>query len=196
MVAGGIPGDIIAAIDNGDVWISLCRPLDLYMHWYTNILSRRLGGNWWKALIVLAVALCLPTAYRIGLPDSALGFALFALSAIAAALLSVVYEMLIVTVRMDVSWGSGPMYLLQMMAYALSGGYLPLQLWPNFMQGFLAIQPFAGTMDSPLRLYIGTIPPAQALAAITLQIGWICVFVWAGRILLCRKLKNVIVQGG
>ena len=88
------------------------------------------------------------------------------------------------------------MFLLQVVAYALSGGYLPLQLWPDFMQGFLAIQPFAGTMDLPLRLYIGTILPHQAIAALALQAGWITIFIIVGRILLRRRMRYIIVQGG
>jgi ABC-2 type transport system permease protein len=78
----------------------------------------------------------------------------------------------------------------------LSGGYLPLQLWPGFLQRFLLVQPFAGYLDIPLRLYIGTLHPDQAVWAIGLQLLWTAVFVVAGKALMAKQLRTIIVQGG
>jgi len=196
MVVMGIPGDINAAIDSGDVGIELCRPLDLYMHWYAKTMANSLGNYWWRMVITLFVAMLLPAGYRIGLPVSASGFLLFLVSLCMAYVLSTSVQMLMIGIRMDVTWGRGPMFLAQMVIYTFTGGYLPLQLWPDFMQGFLKTQPFAGMMDIPFRLYLGTMPVSEAWSALVLQLGWTAVFVLAGRWLIRKRLKNIIVQGG
>jgi ABC-2 type transport system permease protein len=118
------------------------------------------------------------------------------ISFISAFLLCTAYGMLICAVRLNITWGEGPTYILMLIGGVLSGGYLPLQLWPKFMQSFLLIQPFAGYLDIPLRLYIGTLPPKDALFAISLQIIWITIFIVMGKLLLSKRLKNIIVQGG
>ena len=196
IVVSGIPGDINAAIDSGDVGIELCRPLDLYMHWYAKTMANGVGNFWWRMVIAFAVALLLPAGYCIGAPESAAGFALFLVSLCMAYVLSTAVQMLMVGIRMDVTWGRGPMFLAQMVVATFSGGYLPLQLWPDFMQGFLKIQPFAGMMDLPFRLYLGTMPIGEAWSALALQLSWAVIFVLAGRWLIRKRLKNIIVQGG
>jgi ABC-2 type transport system permease protein len=86
--------------------------------------------------------------------------------------------------------------MLSLLGMVLGGGYLPLQLWPDFMQGFLFIQPFAGITDIPARLYVGSMPVNEAAAAIGLQLFWTAIFITAGKLLMNRKLKSLIVQGG
>ena len=78
----------------------------------------------------------------------------------------------------------------------LSGAYLPLQLWPEFMQGFLIIQPFAGYLDIPLRLYLGTMSLSIAVYAVGLQIIWTAFFILCGKKLMNIRLKSIIIQGG
>ena len=92
--------------------------------------------------------------------------------------------------------GDGPMYMLTLISGILSGIYLPLQLWPDFMQKFLILQPFAGYADIPARLYLGTISINESMFAMAVQIVWIVIFIVIGRMIMKNKLKNVIVQGG
>jgi ABC-2 type transport system permease protein len=50
--------------------------------------------------------------------------------------------------------------------------------------------------NMPLRIYSGNIGGADALAGIALQIFWIIVLLFIGRLMMSRTLKKVIVQGG
>jgi ABC-2 type transport system permease protein len=104
--------------------------------------------------------------------------------------------MLITSIRINVTWGEGPTSILLLVSGVLSGAYLPLPLWPRFMQGFLYIQPFAGQLDLPVRLYSGVLAPDGAAAVFALQIGWAMLFLAAGRIIMRQKLTRIIVQGG
>jgi len=192
-----INGDLLQKINNGDVGLELCRPLDLYFHWFSKGAAAKLGGAWWRGIITLLVGCLMPFAdMRLSPPASIEGLALFLVSLVTLFLLSNAYTMLVTSIRVSITWGEGPTYILMIIGMVLSGGYLPLPLWPDFMQPFLMIQPFAGQLDLPVRLYCGAIPPGGAGMVFALQLGWSLAFIVAGRIIMRGKLSRIIIQGG
>lgn len=191
-----IDSEILNKITSGDIGIEMCRPLDLYFHWFSKTAATRLSPLLWRSSIVLIFGMLMPAAYRISLPSSLPGFLCMLMSIVSALLLCTSYAMLTCAIRLNISWGDGPTYIMMLIGGVLSGGYLPLQLWPESIQRFLLIQPFAGYLDIPLRFYVGTINPKDAFWAIGLQLVWIGAFIVAGRMLMSKKLKNIIVQGG
>lgn len=196
MSMAGIDGDLLRMINSGDVGVELCRPLDLYFHWFSKSAAGRLGGLWWRALITLGVGLLVPAPIRLSAPASATLLLLSIASLGFTLLLTTSFCMLCTAVRLGISWGDGPIHIMFLVAGMLSGSYLPLQLWPDAMQEFLLIQPFAGYLDIPARLYVGALSPSQAGFALGLQLGWTLVFIALGRLIMSGKLKNLIVQGG
>lgn len=191
-----IDGEIMGKINNGDVGIELCRPMNLYTHWFVKSSAGKLGTSWIRSVATVLVGLLMPAAYALGAPASFAGLLCFLLSVIMAFVLCSSFAMLVTTVRLNVTWGDGPSHMLLLLSGILSGTYLPLRLWPDFMQTFLYLQPFGGFADIPAQLYIGSMPPAAALPAIGLQCIWSTLFIAAGRLIMNRKLKNIIVQGG
>ena len=191
-----LDGDLREKIVNGDVALELCRPLDLYSHWFARVAANRAGNFPWRGTIILVIALIMPAAQRLSAPDSIPGFVLFLLSVCTAFLLCVAFSMLLTAIRVGLTWGDGPTWVFIIVGGVLSGSYLPLPLWPDFMQRLLLVQPFAGLMDIPFRLYVGSIPPGDAFGAIGLQLLWAAVIVVLGRALLHRRLNHLIVQGG
>lgn len=196
MIGMGIDGEINQQIERGDVGIELCRPLDLYAHWYAKTAAGRMGGVWLRGPLTILCGVLAPAAMRMSGPASPEGFLLFLLSACSAFLLSCAYSMLVTAVRLKITWGMGPIHMLMLLSQVLSGAYLPLQLWPDFLQKILLFQPFAGYVDIPLRLYVGSMSPSAGLPAIALQLAWTLIFIIAGRRLMRHQLKTLIVQGG
>lgn len=191
-----IEAGILAKIESGDIGIELCRPFPLYTNWLFRNLSSRLTPLVWRGSVVAIAGLLMPAAYRLAAPASIAGFALFLLSACSACILCTAYANLICAVRLSITWGNGPTYILMLVGGVLSGAYLPLQLWPEALQRFLLWQPFAGYLDVPARLYVGTLAPAQAAGPLALQVFWSVVFIALGRYLMARRLQSIIVQGG
>lgn len=191
-----VDGEILAKIKNGDVGIELCRPLDLYTHWFVKSAAGKLGTAWIRSVATLAVGLLMPAGFRLGPPASAAGFACFAASTAAAFLLCSSFAMFVTAIRMNITWGEGPTYMLLLVSGFLSGSYLPLRLWPDFLQPALSLQPFGGFLDIPAQLYVGSLTPAEALPRIGLQLAWSLLFILAGRGILNRRLHHLIVQGG
>lgn len=191
-----IDGELLSQITSGNVSIALCRPLKLYDHWFAHTAAGRLGGFWMRALMILLTCILLPSSIGLSAPASAVGFWLFLISAIASFLLCTAYGMLVTAIRLNITWGEGPTYMMLLISGVLSGSYLPLQLWPDLLQKILLYQPFAGYLDIPVRLYVGSMDPEQGIWAIVLQLSWVFVFVVIGRKLMESKLETLIVQGG
>lgn len=191
-----IDGDIRNAIVKGDVGIALCRPLDLYAHWFFKTAAGRLSPFLLRLVPVLACAVLLPASVGIAPPASLLSFLLFLASLFCAFLLCTAYGMLVTAIRLNITWGEGPTYMLLLIGGILSGSYLPLRLWPDSLQIFLRLQPFAGYLDLPANLYIGLTAPGDALFTLGLQLFWTLAFILLGKGIMRRKLAALIVQGG
>lgn len=192
----GIDGEIVEQINSGNVGIELCRPLDLYAHWFARTAGGRVGNFLLRSSGILLIGALLPAPPGLAGPASAAGFGLFLLSLFCAFLLCMAYSMLVTALRLNVTWGEGPSHMLLLVGQVLSGAYLPLQLWPDFMQRALLLQPFAGYVDIPARLYVGSMTPNAGLGAIGLQLLWTALFIIAGRMLMRYRLRTLIVQGG
>jgi ABC-2 type transport system permease protein len=191
-----IDGDLLGKLTSGDVGVELCRPLDLYWHWFARTSAGKLVVFVMRCLVCFLVAFLLPGGFAARPPASPAGFLLFVPAVLCAFLLCSSFLMLMTAVRTNITWGDGPMYLLGLAGGLLSGGYLPLQLWPGFMQPFLLLQPFAGICDIPARLYIGSMEPSEAWLGIAVQLFWSVVFIAVGRFIMARRVKTLVVQGG
>ena len=68
----------------------------------------------------------------------------------------------------------------------LSGSLIPLTLYPDWMHRALFVQPFAGVVDIPFRMYSGNLAGAAAWAGLGLQLFWTVVLIVGGRVALER----------
>jgi ABC-2 type transport system permease protein len=78
----------------------------------------------------------------------------------------------------------------------LSGSLVPLALYPDWAQRALFLQPFAGIVDIPFRIYSGNLVGALAYEGLALQLMWIIVLVVVGRVWMSRAMRRLEVQGG
>jgi ABC-2 type transport system permease protein len=191
-----VEGEFLEKINSGDIGTELCRPFDLYTLWFMKQAAGRLVPLFWRGLPLLIVGLIMPAGWRLGPPAAASGVLLMLLSCVFSLFLCSAYAMFVTVIRMNVSWGDGPMYMILTFGQVFSGAFLPLQLWPDFLQKILFFQPFAGYIDIPLRFYNGTISGNDAYTAFLMQIVWIFIFIAAGKLLMRSRLRKVIVQGG
>lgn len=192
----GVDGEILTQIKSGDVGVELCRPMDLYAHWFAKSAAGRLGGFWLRSGLILLVGLLIPGNMGLSAPASLAGLGMFVLTGFGAFLFSAAFGMLLTAVRLNITWGEGPVGMIALVASILSGAYLPLQLWPDGLQRILLLQPFAASADIPCRLYVGSMQPLDGLWAFALQLVWTAAFIAVGRRIMRKKLSTLIVQGG
>lgn len=193
--------DVALAVRTGAVAYDRLRPVDTYALWYVR------GAAWMAsravpraALMLIAAGFILPL---IGLSDWAwrppptlAAAAAFALSLPLALALSSAFLMIVNVVVAATLTDRGANVLFNSLIIVLSGNLLPLALYPDWARTALFLQPFAGMMDIPLRLYVGELSGASAWAGLTLQVFWTAVFVAVGRWGLTRVMTRLEVQGG
>jgi ABC-2 type transport system permease protein len=193
--------DIATAVRSGAVSYDRLRPLDFYWLWFARAAGWIAARVIPRTLLMAAFAtLLLPSlglaAWGWQPPASAVAALLFGFSLALALLLSAAMVMLInigVAALLD---ARGLNALVLAPVTALSGSLLPLSLFPDWMQRALLVQPFAGLLDIPARIYFEQLSGTAAFAALGLQVFWIISLVQIGRCWLARVLHTLEMQGG
>jgi ABC-2 type transport system permease protein len=92
--------------------------------------------------------------------------------------------------------GSGVQRLFVSFVLFACGLIIPLPLMPGWAADALGFLPFSAIADKPFRLYTGQLP-ASEIGGVLAHVGiWTVVLVAAGRALLARGLRRVVVAGG
>lgn len=197
----GADPDIAQAVRTGSVAYDRLRPVDTYWLWYVR------SGAWMvsraaprAALMLLAAGLALPllglSDWAWGPPPDRTAAAFFTASLLLAIALSSAMLMLVNLVVAATLTDRGAVTLYNPLVIVLSGNLLPLALYPDWAQTALLMQPFAGMLDIPLRLYVGQLTGAWAWAGLGLQVFWTLVLILVGRAALTRVMTRLDVQGG
>ncbi len=193
--------EVAQAVRSGAIAYDRLRPVDTYGFWFAR------SAGWIAARLLPRVALMLVFAAIIlpllGLerwawqpPAGALAGLAFAVSALLALLLATALVMLLNIATVAALNERGINTLAAPLVIVLSGNLLPLALFPDAWQWALLLQPFAGLMDIPARLYFGQWTGPQALAALLVQVAWAGLLIAAGRAALGRTMRRLEVQGG
>lgn len=201
LIPWGCDPDVALAVRSGAVAHDRLRPVDTYSLWYARaagwMTARALPR---AALMFLLAGIALPL---FGLPQwswaptPGVGQAgLFALSlALVVALSSAITMLLNISVVTTLN-DRGVNSIVAPFTIVLSGSLIPLPLFPDWMHTVLFVQPLAGVLDIPFRIYSGNLSGAAALAGIGLQVFWTLVLVGVGRWWMGRVMRSLQVQGG
>jgi len=197
----GCDPEVALAVRTGAVSHDRLRPVDTYAFWYARAAAYMTSRAAPRALLmVLLAGIAMPLLGFHELswapPPSVTQAALFVLSLVLMVCLSSAFMMLLnvaVVVTLNDRWVSQS---LNPLLVVLSGSLVPLALYPQWAQRALFFQPFAGIVDIPFRIYSGNLAGTPAYEGLALQILWIVVLVWVGRVWMARVMRRLDVQGG
>jgi ABC-2 type transport system permease protein len=189
------------AVRTGAVAYDRLRPVDAYALWFAR------GAGWIAArllprvlLMAAFAAVALPLAglneWAWQLPAGAAAGLAFVLSTLLALLLSASMVMLLNVAATAALNERGISAVATPVVIVFSGNVLPLALLPDGWQTALLLQPLAGLMDIPARLYFGQLSGWHAVGGLALQCFWIVVLVAAGRFAMGRTMRSLQIQGG
>jgi len=193
--------EVAQAVRTGAVAYDRLRPVDAYALWFAR------SAGWIAARVLPRVALMAAFA-GIALPLVGLGdwawqppasfsaAVAFLASAVLALLLSTSMVMLLNIAATAALNERGINALAGPVVIVFSGNLLPLVLLPDAWQTALLLQPFAGVVDIPARIYFGLMSGWQAMLGLGLQSFWIVVLVAFGRMAMQRTMRRLEVQGG
>jgi len=189
--------EIQGMISSGNVAYELCRPLDLYNHWFCRAFAQRTAPTLLRAIPLFIVTLFfLPEKYSMQPPDSFASFGTWILVTIGALMLScAITNIFNISMLWTIS-GDGIKRLLPALVMIFSGMTVPLPLFPSWMQPILRVLPFSGLVDTPMRFYLGHIKPSGIIPFLFHQLIWTWILILFGKWLISRGLKRIEVQGG
>lgn len=185
--------EIRALVRSGGVAYELLRPVDLYTYWFARAVALRTAPTLLRAVPMVILAMALFGMKPPADAGSAFGFAIVMVGTLA---MSCAITVLVGVTLMWTISGEGIIYLLPSVVTLLSGMLVPIPLFPEWAQPILEFLPFSALVDAPYRVYLGDTPFSELGAVVLHQWVWIAVMVLAGRILLQRGLKRMVVQGG
>lgn len=188
--------EIFQLITTGNIAYELCRPCGIYEYWYAKLLASRLSSALLRCFPILAAALLLPEPYRLDAPPGLASFALFVPSLLFGLLLLVAISMFI---YISVFWTMSPVgstLMIGVFGEFMAGLIIPVPLMPDWLQTVAYALPFRWTADFPFRVYSGQIPAAEAAWGILAQLGWLAILALAGKRLMNKAIRQVVVQGG
>jgi len=193
--------EIARMMRSGDVSYERLRPLDTYGFWYARAAARRTATPLLRAIpMVVTAGVLLPLLgapqWGLSAPASARAAALFVLSMVLVVALSSAVASLMDVLTVATLSDRGVNSLAGPLIIILSGSLIPLPLFPEWMQPLLGLQPFAGLLDTPMRIYGGHLGGTDAIAALGRQVVWAVLLVLLGRMLMARFMAKLQVQGG
>ncbi len=193
--------EIGQAIRTGGVGYDRLRPLDTYSWWYVRAAAWMTARALPRSILMFALAgIALPLlgldAWAWKPPADLTQAGLFVVSLALVVVISSAFVMLMNIVAVATMDERGINTLVAALLIPLTGNLLPLALYPDSVQTFLLLQPFAGFLDIPLRIYFGGLTGWAALGGIALQVFWATVFITTGRAWLGRQMQRLQMQGG
>jgi ABC-2 type transport system permease protein len=185
--------EVAYRISYGYIAVDLTRPLRLGLV--------RMAESAGQAVteLVMALLLWVLAATIVGglaMPSTPLGWALLLLSLVWAVLLkaSIVHTWILVCFWTYNAYG------VERLRYAvtavLSGGIVPIALFPSWLRHTAQFLPFQGIVVTPAEVAIGRGGASWALAAIAVQAAWVAVLGLLATWLWRRGLRRVAIQGG
>jgi ABC-2 type transport system permease protein len=193
--------EVALNVRTGAIVYDRLRPVDAYGLLYARglgwLVARALPR---AALLVGVTAIGLPLLgaqrWALGAPHGLAAALCFAVSLALAALLSTAVLTLSSAAVIALGTERGVVALLPSSVVVFSGNLLPLSLFPDWLAPLLLLQPFAGLLDIPLRLYTGQASGAPGAALLGLQLAWLVLLVGLGRRAVARAFARLEVHGG
>ena len=188
--------EISQPIVTGNVSYQLLKPINLYDNWYFQSITKSIAKVAVRCLPILLVSALMPSGYNLSLPASWGHFGLFALSLILGCALMSAIKMVMYIMSTYTIDAKGVFAICYAVFGFLGGSIVPLPMLPKAVQTVLNFFPFRYVSDLPYRIYIGNLPIKDCLIQTAIQFAWLILLIVVGRIVLTRKSRKMIVQGG
>ncbi len=193
LVPWSVDTELFQMIRSGNVAYELLRPLDLYRVWYARSLALRTAPTLLRSVPMFVIA---GLFFGLQAPPSVAAGAAWAVATVCAAFLAAAISTLVTISLMWTIAGDGVRVFVGSAVMLCSGLIVPLPLFPAWAQPVLNALPFRHVMDTPFRLYMGHIPAGDAPFIVAQQIAWTVALVYAGRYLMARGTRRLVIQGG
>ena len=184
--------DVAQRITSGDIAVDLQRPYDQQAWW----LAARFGKAAYHAMFrgippFVAGAI----VFDLRLPASRDAFA-FTVAVLLAIVVTFGWSYLLQLTAFWLLDVRGPVQLGWLVAHFLSGMYIPIVFFPDWLESVARALPFCSMLQVPAEVWLGKHRGADLLTAYSVQIAWAIALGLAGRYVMSRGERRLVVQGG
>ena len=177
-------------VRSGDVAVDLLRPLDLQ----AALLAEDLGRAGFALLLRFTVPLLVGSIFfDLTLPSSALRWAVFGLSVLLAVLVSFAIRFLLNLLAFWLLDWRGLLSLYVAVSTVLAGLAIPIAFFPGWARAAIWATPFPAIIQAPIDIALGR---GAVLPLLAHQLTWTIVLLTAGRLVLARAVRKLVIQGG
>lgn len=190
---GGINQTFAGWIYSGTIGSELLRPVSLF----ASLFSRRIG-EFCFYIMFKVIPLILVSYFVLGgsAPAGMANMMLFFLS-VMVALVIMFYVEMIVGMGCFYTMLHHPLtYIKRVILELLSGGVVPLFLFPDAIEKVLNFLPFAGLVSIPVNIYLGKYSLRECGIYLAVQLFWAVFMYLAAHGFYRHVIKKVVVQGG
>lgn len=180
-------------IRTGDVALDLCRPYDFQGWWIAVHYGK---APFYFLFRGLPPYLLGALVFHLRLPSDALTAVAFLGSTALAVGVAAAYGFLIQSFAFWLLDVRGPSQVGWITAQFFAGTYLPLVLFPGWLEAVARALPFASMIQLPVEVFLGKHPGASLVGVYAQQGVWLVALVGIGRIVLTRATHRLVIQGG
>jgi ABC-2 type transport system permease protein len=185
--------DVAERIKTGDVAVDFVRPLDVQASSVTVEVGRRLfvlipRGLPSVLIGVLGVGMTMPT--------TPLPYLLGALSVLLGIVVSCTTVYLVAVARFWLVEGRGLELFYMVVSGFLAGLFVPVTLFPDWLQAVAAATPFPSMLQHPVDVLSGRVDLGESVRLIGVQLAWLVLTAAVGALLTRAGRVRLEVQGG
>jgi len=180
-------------IRGGDIATELLRPIGILR----SLFALRIGEFAQFAVFKL-IPITLVAALLLGAspPGGVVYFLLFVINIFAALVLLFFFEVIVGTLAFYTMEFYAVRFAKDAALTILSGGLVPLFLFPEWLQSIFRFLPFSHLVAGPIEMYLGVLSYSEAVRALINLGMWIIVMVLLSLLFFKTAMKKVVVQGG
>lgn len=189
----GINMDFSDWIYTGSIGTELLRPVSLQFI----LFAKRVGEFCFFTIFQAAPVLVVSFLVLGGAGPSSIGHVgLFLISVVISLVILFFFEFMVGLCAFYTLSPWGMAFTKRALLSILSGGVVPLFLFPGWVGELLNYLPFAGMVSTPVNIFLGKYDIQAALFYIGLQCFWVAVLFLLAKGMFTKVIKKVVVQGG
>ena len=185
--------EIALRIKDGDVAVDFLRPLDVHLASVTTEVGRAVF-----ALLPRGVPSVVIGALVVGMtmPTHPLPYLLGAVSVLLGIVVSATTVYLVAACGFWLVETRGISILYMVVSGFLAGLFVPIRLFPDWLNAVATATPFPSMMMYPVDVLSGRVTGLASLGLVAVQVGWLLATVAAGQVATAAGRRRLEVQGG
>ncbi|HEV3227264.1 MAG TPA: ABC-2 family transporter protein [Acidimicrobiales bacterium] len=185
--------EIAERVRSGDVVSDLYRPVDFQAFWLADAYGKSTFYAIFRGIPPFLVG---ALVFHLRLPASASIWFEFFASVFLAIAVSFGWSFLLQLTSFWLLDVKGPHQLGWLVAQFFSGVFVPVVFFPAWLGAIAHATPFPAMAQLPVEIFLGKHRGLDLLGVYAQQVLWVAVVLGAGRIMLARAMRKVVVQGG